>query len=92
MATVKHVLLHKGHKVYNVHPDAPVIEAVTETVPARVFAVTTGDVAMPLASVGTVAGPPKVTLGPLVGAANVTAAFATGFPKESCTLARSGDV
>ena len=27
MATVKHVLLRKGHKVYKVHPDAPVIEA-----------------------------------------------------------------
>ncbi len=27
MATMRHVLLHKGHKVYNVPPDAPVIEA-----------------------------------------------------------------
>lgn len=27
MATIKHVLIQKGRKVYNIHPDAPVIEA-----------------------------------------------------------------
>src|SRR6187549_1891783 len=68
---------------------APVVDPVTETGPARAFAIIAGDVAMPLALVGTVAGPPKVTLGPLAGAANVTGAFAIGFPKASCTLALS---
>ncbi len=27
MATIKHVLIQKGRKVYNIYPDAPVIEA-----------------------------------------------------------------
>ncbi len=66
---------------------APV--AVTWNVPATVFAVIAGDVAMPSEPVVTVAGMP-VTLGPLKGGVNVTDTPETGLPKLSVTLASSG--
>src|SRR5436190_4709158 len=66
---------------------APV--AVTWNVPATVFAVIAGDVAMPSKPVATVAGMP-VTLGPFAGGVNVTDAPETVLPKLSVTLACSG--
>ena len=52
----------------------PATAAVTWKAPVALLAVIAGDVAMPLASVVTVAGPENVTLAPLVGAVKVTCA------------------
>ena len=67
----------------------PTPVAVTWNVPATVFAVITGEVAMPSEPVVTVAGMP-VTLGPLKGGVNVTDTPETGLPKLSVTMASSG--
>lgn len=67
--------------------DAPAAVAVTLNAPAVAFAVRIGDVAMPSDPVFTVAAPPNVALGPLAGAAKVTATDGTTFPNSSVTLA-----
>ena len=72
---------------------APVVDAVTWKDPACPFAVIAGEVAMPSASVITVAELPKLTLAPPEeGAAKVTEAPGIGFWKLSCTSAFSGEV
>ena len=74
-------------RVVNAALDAPGTVAVTLNAPAIAFAVRIGDVAMPSGPVFTVTAPPNVTLGPLAGAAKVTATAGTAFPNASVTLA-----
>src|SRR5262249_42299519 len=64
----------------------PEAVAVIETAPTWVLDVTAME-PTPVLSVVTVAGPVKVTLAPLPGAAKVTAMPGTPLPSASCTLA-----
>ena len=66
------------------------VVAVAEKLPAVLFAVSTGDVAMPFAPVVTVGAPEKLPLGPVAGTLNVTGTPLTGLPTESVTKACNG--
>ena len=67
----------------------PGADAVTVKLPVTLFAVGTGDTAMPEAFVFTVItfAPLNEALGPLDGSVNVTGIPAAGFDKASVTLA-----
>jgi hypothetical protein len=69
----------------------PLVLALTEYEPTVLFAVNTGDVAVPAAVVTAVFTPPeKVPLGPLVGAVKVTVVPLIKLPKLSLTITTSG--
>src|SRR5260370_27375640 len=57
--------------------------------PARLLAVSLGEVAIPLALVVTAAGPPKAALAPVAGAVNVTVTPLSGVLLASFTVACS---
>ena len=62
--------------------------AVALNAPCVLFATKTGEVATPLALVGTLVGPAwNDAPGPETGTLNVTCAFATRFPPASFTVA-----
>lgn len=72
--------------------ETPATEAITMKLPVEPFAVRTGEVAFPDASVAAVAvfvPPVKAPLAPLPGAVNVTVTPLTGFPPASFTAATS---
>jgi hypothetical protein len=73
----------------NVAEAAP-LAAVTVYAPATVLALNVGEVALPLLSVFTGLGPPKVPLAPLPGAENVTGTAGVGLPKLSTTFTLRG--
>ena len=70
--------------------ERPGTTAVTPKAPGVPFAVNCGDVAVPEASVNTIGEPPKLALGPVVGAAKLTLMPLNGLPAASCTSARKG--
>jgi hypothetical protein len=75
--------------VLAVSTGAVAMVAVNWNEPVCEFAVRLGEVAMPAASLVTVAEPPKVTLAPLAGAVKVTCAPLIRLPNESATKALS---